>query len=149
MNLSIEPVQLVLSHLFIPPLDVSFLFMCACAHDTVFNAYLWIQIYRYTSSYLCMPLGIRNTTRWGVLTLLNPHVQVLELEACEFSMLLIRDAQRKPGSSADRLKPHPSRPPCSALEFFCYDSEPPFVQFTIVYLFVFLHLRLSGDVIFL
>ena len=41
MNLSTEPVQLILSHLFIPSLDVSFLFMCASAHDTVFNAYLW------------------------------------------------------------------------------------------------------------
>jgi len=35
MNLSTELVQLVLSYLFIPSLDVSFLFMCACAHDTV------------------------------------------------------------------------------------------------------------------
>jgi len=43
MNLSTELVQLVLSHLFIPSLDVSFLFMCACAHDMIFNACLWFR----------------------------------------------------------------------------------------------------------
>jgi len=34
------------------------------------------------------------------LTPLNPHVQISELETCEFSQLLIRDAQRKRGLSA-------------------------------------------------
>jgi len=42
-----------------------------------------------------------------------------------------------------------SQAPCSALEFSCYDSEPPFVQFIIVYLFVFSHLRHVGDVTFM
>jgi len=38
-----------------------------------------IQICQYTCAYLCMPLGNRNTTHWGVLTPLDPHVQVSEL----------------------------------------------------------------------
>ena len=33
--------------------------------------------------------------------------------------------------------------PCSVIEFSCYDSEPPFVLFILVYLFAFSHLRLS------
>jgi len=89
-------------------------------------------------------------TRWGVLTLLDPHVQVSKLRTSGFSLLLIRVAQRKRSRLAeDRLRPYPSRPPCSALDFFCYDFEPSFVQLMIVYLFVFSYLRLSGDVIFL
>jgi len=63
MNLSIKPVQLILSHLLIPSLDVSFLSMCACAHNTIFNAYSFIQIHQYTRAYLCTALGICNTTR--------------------------------------------------------------------------------------
>ena len=118
------------------------------ARDTVFNAYSFIRIYRCMCAYLCTPLNIHNTTRWGVLTPLDPHVQVSELGDCGFSRLLIRDAQWKRGSSEGRLRSYPSRPSCSTLEFFCYDSEPLFVQFMIVYLFVFSHLRISGDVIF-
>jgi len=38
MNLSTEPVQLILSPLFIPSIGALFLFMCACTHDTVFIA---------------------------------------------------------------------------------------------------------------
>ena len=53
-----------------------------------FQCMFIIQIYRYTSVYLCMPLGISITTRRGVLTPLNPHVQVSELGACGFSQLL-------------------------------------------------------------
>ena len=45
------------------------------------------------------------------LTLLDLHVQIPEFEACGFSQLLIRDAQRKCRSSADLLKPYPSGPP--------------------------------------
>jgi len=47
-----------------------------------------IRIYRYTCAHLCTPLGIRITTRRGVLTLLDHHVQVSELAACGFSQLL-------------------------------------------------------------
>ena len=49
-------------------LDASFMFMfmCACAHDTVFNTCSLIRIYRYTCAYPCTPLGIHHTTCWGV-----------------------------------------------------------------------------------
>ena len=57
------------------------------------------------------------TTRWEVLTPLDPHVQVSELGPCGFSQLLIRDVQLKRESSAE---PYPSRPSCASLEFsFC------------------------------
>ena len=35
-------------------------------HDTTFDACFLIQIYRYTWTYLCTPLGIHLVTRWGV-----------------------------------------------------------------------------------
>jgi len=35
--------------------------------------------------YLCTALGIRITTRWGVLTPLDPHIQVSKIETCGFS----------------------------------------------------------------
>ena len=42
-----------------------------------------------------------------------------------------------------RLSRSPSfQAPCSALEFSCDDSEPPFVLFILVHLFIFSHLRL-------
>jgi len=37
MNLFTESVQLVLLLLYILSLDASFMFICACAHDTIFN----------------------------------------------------------------------------------------------------------------
>jgi len=51
------------------------------------------------------------------LTPLDSHVQVKELGACGFSLLLIRVAQLKRGSPADRSELYPSRPPCVPLEF--------------------------------
>ena len=52
-------------------------------------------IYRYTCAFLCTPFGIHHTTRWGVLTPLDPHIQIPELGACRFLRLLIKNAQRK------------------------------------------------------
>jgi len=66
-----------------------------------------IQIYRDTCAYLCTLLGIRNTTRWEILTPLDPHVHISQLGAYGFFQML----QRKRGSSADRLKPHSLSPP--------------------------------------
>ena len=58
------------------------------------------------------------------------------------------------GAAVAWISSRPSRAPsfqasCSALEFSCYDSEPPFVLFILAHLFVFSHLRHVGDVIFL
>jgi len=55
------------------------------------------------STHVCSSLGIRHTPRWGVLTPLDPHVQISELETCGFSQLLIKVAQRKHESSANCL----------------------------------------------
>ena len=71
---------------------------------TRFSMMFMIQIYRYTCAYLYSPSGFCITTRRGVLTPLDPHVQVLELGACGFSQLLIRMAQLKRGSLADKSK---------------------------------------------
>ena len=118
MNLFIKPVQLVLSLLYILLLDASFMFMYSCTHDTIFNTcYFDLDL----SIHMCFPctlLGIRHTTRWGVLTPLNPHVQILELGACGFSQLLIRVAQQKHnGSAKDQFGTLPFQPPCAPSSF--------------------------------
>jgi len=56
-----------------------------------FLMHVYDSIYRYTCVYLCTPFGISITTRWEVLTPLNPHVQVSEFGASEFSRMLISD----------------------------------------------------------
>ena len=66
MNLSTEPVQLILSLLYISSFDTSFMFMCACADYTDFNTCLLTRICQYTCDCLCTPFGIHHTTRWGV-----------------------------------------------------------------------------------
>ena len=116
MNLSTEPVQLVLSHMYIISFDASFMFRCVCSRYG-FQRMLLIQIYRYTCACLCTPLGIHHTTRWRVSDSLRSHAHIPEFGACGFSWLLIKDAQRKRGSSADRPKPFPFRPPVRLLSF--------------------------------
>jgi len=66
---------------------------CLCSRYS-FQYIIMIQFYRYTWAYLCTPLGIHITTRRGVLTPLDPHVQVLELEVCGSSQLLTWEVQR-------------------------------------------------------
>ena len=44
-----------------------------------FQCMIMIQFYQYTSTYLGPPSGIHITTRRGVLTPLDPHVQVSKL----------------------------------------------------------------------
>jgi len=65
------------------------LLLHACAHDTVFNTCYDSNL----SIYVCLLLHATwhsITTCWGVLTPLDPHVQVLELRACESFQSLIR-----------------------------------------------------------
>ena len=114
--LYLSPLHLLLSYyiMSIPCLISLAIYLLApvylCSrHDL--QCMFMIQIYRYKCAYLCTPFGISITTRWGVLTPLDPHVQFLKLGACRFSLLLIRVAQRLRGSPADRPEPHPSRPP--------------------------------------
>ena len=101
-----------------PAWYISTCFVCLCSrHD--FQCMFMFWIYQYTCAYLCTPPGIRITTCRGVLTPMDPHVQVSELEACEFSWLLIRVVQWK------RVIGRPSialsfQVPYSSLEFsFC------------------------------
>ena len=77
------------------------------------------------------------------LTPLDPHVQVMELGACGFSQLLIRVAQLKHGSPADRLELYPSRPPGVPLEFSFCKLVSACVLFILVHLFVISQLRIS------
>ena len=116
MNPSTEPIQLVLSLLYITSLDASFMFGCVCSRYD-FQCMFFIQIYRYTCAYSCTLLGIRLTTRGGVLTPLNLNVQILELGAFRFSRLLFRVAQRKRRSPADRPKAYHSKPPARLSSF--------------------------------
>ena len=83
--------------------------VCLCSRHG-FQYMLMTWIYWYTCVYPCTPFGICIIARWGVVTPLDPHVQITKLETCEFSQLLIRVAQQKRGSSANRLKPYPFRP---------------------------------------
>ena len=52
--------------------------VCLCSRHG-FKCMFMIHIYWYTCAYLCTPLGIRITTRRGVLTPLDSHVQVSKL----------------------------------------------------------------------
>ena len=70
MNLFTESVQLVLSLLYISLLDASFMFMCACAHDTVFNIRVLV---------LACHLAVITALIGEFLTPLDLHVQILEL----------------------------------------------------------------------
>ena len=65
-----------------PPASV-----CFCSRHS-FQCMFMIQIYRYTCAHLCTPLGIRITTRQGVLTPLDLQVQVSDRGAYGFSQLL-------------------------------------------------------------
>jgi len=90
----------------------------------------------------CMPLGIHHTTRWGVLTLLDLHVQILEFGPRWASWW----SELHSGSIMDQQltvrSPILPGPLLVSRAFFCY-SWAPFVLFIIVYLLLFSHLRLS------
>ena len=149
MNLFIEPIQLVFSLLYISLLDASFMFLYACTHDTIFNT---CSFDSDLLIHMCLSLHATWQSPYHSLgSSDSPRSFCPDFRVWSLWILPVADqrGQWKRGSSADRLKPHPSRPPCSDLEFFFYDSEPPFVQFIIVYLFVFSQLRHIGDIIFL
>jgi len=147
----LSPAFVLLYHVFPCSISLSlYLLSPACLGSRHgFQCMSMILIFWYTCAYLCTPLGIRITTRRGVLTPLDPYVQVSELGTCEFSQLLIRVAQLMRGSPTDRLKPHPSRFPCTSLEFsFCKLMNAPCTVHTCTSLCI-LAIALIGDVIFL
>ena len=55
-----------------------YLLTCSCML-TLTTRFSITRIYRYTCAYQYTPLSIHHTTRWGVVTPLYPHVQILEL----------------------------------------------------------------------
>jgi len=141
MNLSIEPVHLALSQLLILSFDASFLFMGTCARDTVSMHALLFEF-----------IDTRMLIFARHLTFATPFVGSSDSPESSCSgfgvwslwILPVTDQSVAAetwisGRSSEALS---FQAPCSALEFSCYDSEPPFVLFIIVYLFVFSHLRL-------
>jgi len=90
-----------------------YLLLHACTHNTIFYACLWFEFID-TRVHLSTPFGISVTTRWGVLTPLDPRVLLLELGA-----LPVADQR---GTTVAWIigrpsRAHSSRPPCASLEF--------------------------------
>jgi len=82
-----------------------------------FNTCFWLE---FIDTHMHVParhLALALPLVGEFLTPLNLHVQILEFGACAFSRLLIWDAQRKRGSSADHPEPFSSRPPTRLLSF--------------------------------
>ena len=105
----------------------------ACAHDTIFNACLWFRfidtrvlIYaRYLA--FASPLAGEFWVLWILLSRFWSLECVNSLSCwSEWRSWSVNPQQTRP-------EPYPFRPPCSALEFSCYDSEPPFVLFILVH----------------
>ena len=93
------------------------LLLCVCAPDMFFSTCFSIRIYRYTCVWLCMPLGIHHTTRWGVSDSPGSASPNPGAKSLWILRLLIRDAKWKRGSSADRLRPYPFKPPIQLSSF--------------------------------
>ena len=78
MNLSTEPVQLVLSLLYISLLDASFMFR-VYAHDMIFNACFLFRFIDTRVLILTHHLAFITPLVEEFLTPLDLHVQILEL----------------------------------------------------------------------
>ena len=108
-----SPALILLFHVY-SLLDITcylYLFLYACTHDVIFNACLLFGFIDTRVLIYARHLAFASLlTEEFCLTPLNPHVQVSELGACEFSQLLVRVAQLKRGSPVHRPEPYPSRP---------------------------------------
>jgi len=115
--------------------------VCMCSWYG-FQYILMTWIYRYTYSYPCTPLGICHTTRWGVLT---PRIFMSRSQSLKLGDSPGCWSEMRSGSVDHRqtVQSLTFQAPYLALEFFLCDSWTPFVQFMIVYHFVFSHLRPS------
>jgi len=69
-----------------------YLLLYACAHDTIFNTLLWLE---FIDTHVLNPARHLAfvTPLVGEFDSLDSYVQILEVGACEFSLLLVRDAQ--------------------------------------------------------
>ena len=119
MNLCIDPVRLVLSHLFIPSFDALFLFGCMLTTRFLMHAFN-----SDLSIHMCLSLHATwHSPLVGEFpSPLDPHVQILELRACGFSRLLIRVRSECMDHRQTSPGPYPSRPPCLFLEFSLCNS---------------------------
>ena len=122
MNLSTEPVQLVLTLMYISSL-MSHSCLGVYAHDTIFHACFWFEFIDTPVLVPARHLAFITSLVGEFLTPLDPHLQILKFGACGFSRLLIRDASWKCGSSADRLEFFFSGPPARLSSFLFITHE--------------------------
>ena len=97
-----------------------------------FQCMFKIQIYRCTCAYLCSPSGFRITTRRGVLTPLDPHVQFWSLERVDSPSCWPEKCSG--GVDLQQTVCSPILPgPCASPEFSCCNSWASFVLFILVH----------------
>ena len=141
MYLSTEPVQLVLSCLFISLLDALFMFGCICSRQG-FQCILLIQIYRYIvlvpACHLAFIIPLVGEFWLSWICMFRPRsLKLVDCSSCWLEMC------RESVDHRQTVWSPPFSPPCSSLEFSFCISWAYFILFIIVYLFVFSHLRLS------
>ena len=139
------PVLIILYHAC-SLLDINYcLFACSCI--SVITTRFSIYAYNLDSSkHICLSMYATWYTQHHSLGGSDsPGSSCLGLRAWSLWILLVADQSDAAEAwiNERRSEPYPSRAPCSALEFSCYNYEPSFVQLMIVNLFVFSHLRLS------
>jgi len=153
MNPKFEHVQLVLSTLlsiliFIALFDASnHTCVCLCSrHDLQHMPSNWI--YWYTYACLCSPLVSFYILVGLSLTILDLHVQILELGAWN-PPAADQSVQRKRGSSTDAWSSFSSSPSCLVLEIPYCSTWALVVLFILVYPLTIHPFMLLGDVIFM
>jgi len=120
----------------------------AYAQDTVFNTCFWFE---FIDTHVLVPAATWHLSCHLLRSFLTPldlHVQISELGAYGFSWLLIREAQRKRGSSADHPESFFSRSLDRLSSFPLVTRERLFVLFIIISLCNLIFTPI-GDVIFL
>ena len=119
---------------------------CLCSRHG-FQCMLMIQFYRYTYAYPCTPSGFRLTTRLGSSD--SSGSSCPGPGAWTEGDHLAEDQAYFCGADRSAVAPVPSLLPLVGSRLLQLPRERPFVLFIYVHLFVFSHLRLSGDVILL
>jgi len=91
---------IILSALFFVSLTAP---VCLCSRQNFQYMLFWLRLIDARVLISARHLAFTTPLVGEYLTPLDLHVQIPEFGACGFSRLLIRDAQRERGSSADRL----------------------------------------------
>jgi len=140
MNLSTEPVQLVVSLMYISLL-MPHSYLGVYTHDTVFHAWFW---FRFINTRVLIPardLAFITPLVGEFLTPLDLHVQIIVLGPWRTSYWSEWRSESVVDQWKTSLWPHPSSPLLVSRVFFC-NSWAHFVLFIILYFFIFSHLRL-------